>query len=512
MLIRAIRRTAARKGFNEMIEYVSTRNTSIRVSSSKAILDGQAEGGGLYVPSDLDRVKADYHDIISGDFRSMAKAVWNIFFDDYGEELIDELVERSYRNKFSSDDITPLVKARSSKSEAYVLELYHGPTSAFKDVALSALPNLMSAARSMNDFTDDIMILTATSGDTGSAAIQGFSDVPGTGIIVFYPHGGVSDTQRLQMVTPAAANVTACAIRGNFDDAQTGVKRLFREIPKPVKGVSLSSANSINIGRLVPQIVYYFSAYAQLLDAGVIADGDKIDFVVPTGNFGDIMAGWYALRMGLPVRRLVCASNKNDVLTEFLNTGHYDRKREFFKTTSPSMDILVSSNLERLLYYVCGPEHTVEYMKQLEKTGEYTITADELAEIKAVFTGIFAGDDEGSAAIRDVFEADGYLMDTHTSIAWACMEKYRKSLDDAAVPAVVLSTASPYKFSAAVLSALGEELTGSDEGNMNKCHEITGADIPAGLAGIFKKPIIHNDVIEIADMKSYVIEKSNDKD
>ena len=496
---------------NKMIEYVSTRNPSIRVRSSKAILDGQAEGSGLYVPSDLSLVKTDYHNIIKGDFRSMAKAVWNIFFDDYGEDLIDKLVERSYKNKFASEDITPLVKTHSSSNEAYVLELYHGPTSAFKDVALSALPNLMSAARSMNDFTDDIMILTATSGDTGSAAIQGFSDVPGTGIIVFYPYGGVSDTQRLQMVTPASANVTACAIRGNFDDAQTGVKRLFREIPKPVKGVSLSSANSINIGRLVPQIVYYFSAYAQLIEAGVIADGDKIDFVVPTGNFGDIMAGWYALKMGLPVRRLVCASNKNDVLTEFLNTGHYDRKREFYKTTSPSMDILVSSNLERLLYYVCGPEHTVEYMKQLEQTGEYTITDDELAEIKSVFTGIYAGDDEGAAAIKNVFVSDKYLMDTHTSIAWACMEKYKESSDCPVVPAVVLSTASPYKFSAAVLEALGEDLTGSDEGNMNKCHEITGADIPAGLAGIFKKPIVHNDVIEISDMKSYVIEKSNNK-
>ena len=493
-----------------MIEYVSTRNPSIRVSSSKAILDGQAEGGGLYVPADLDLIKADYHDIIKGDFKSMAKAVWNIFFDDYGEELIDELVERSYKNKFSCDKITPVVKAQSSKSEAYVLELYHGPTSAFKDVALSALPNLMSAARSMNDFTDDIMILTATSGDTGSAAIQGFSDVPGTGIIVFYPYGGVSDTQKLQMVTPASPNVTACAIRGNFDDAQTGVKRLFREIPKPVKGVSLSSANSINIGRLVPQVVYYFSAYAQLLETGVIADGDKVDFVVPTGNFGDIMAGWFALKMGLPIGRLICASNKNDVLTEFLLTGHYDRKREFYKTTSPSMDILVSSNLERLLWYICGPEHTVEYMKQLEKEGEYQITDDELSEIQKVFTGVFSDDAEGAVAIRDVFESDKYLMDTHTSIAWACMEKYIAGSDAAA--SVVLSTASPYKFSAAVLEALGEELTGSDEGNMNKCHEITGAEIPSGLAGIFKKPIIHNDVIEISDMKAYVIEKSNARD
>ena len=492
-----------------MIGYVSTRDQSIKVSSSKAILDGQATGGGLYVPADLEAVKADWRSIIRGDFRSMAKAIWNIFFDDYGEEEIDRLVEASYRDKFSAPDITPLVKVSGKSGDAYVLELWHGPTSAFKDVALSALPNLMSAARGMNDFTDDIMILTATSGDTGSAAIQGFRDVPGTGIIVFYPHGGVSDTQRLQMVTPDSSNVTACAIRGNFDDAQTGVKKLFREIPKPVKGVSLSSANSINIGRLVPQIVYYFSAYAQLVDKGVIKEGDKIDFVVPTGNFGDIMAGWYALKMGLPVGRLVCASNKNDVLTEFLRTGHYDRKREFYKTTSPSMDILVSSNLERLLWYVCGPEHTLAYMKQLEQTGEYQITDDELSEIQKVFTGIFSDDDEGAAAIRSVFESDKYLMDTHTSIAWACMEKYRAD-NDASVT-VVLSTASPYKFSAAVLEALGEELTGSDEGNMQKVRDITGAEVPSGLAGIFSRPVIHKDVIPTSEMKSYVIEKCNNR-
>lgn len=499
-----------------MIEYVSTRDQSIRVSSSKAILDGQAAGGGLYVPADIEAVKADWRGIIKGDFRSMAKAVWKIFFDDYGDEEIDRLVEASYKDKFSAPDITPLVRVGSKAGDAYVLELWHGPTSAFKDVALSALPNLMSSARGMNGFTDDIMILTATSGDTGSAAIQGFRDVPGTGIIVFYPHGGVSDTQKLQMVTPDSPNVTACAIRGNFDDAQTGVKKLFREIPEPVKGVSLSSANSINIGRLVPQIVYYFSAYAQLIEQGVIKEGDKVDYVVPTGNFGDIMAGWYAMKMGLPVGRLVCASNKNDVLTEFLNTGRYDRKREFYKTTSPSMDILVSSNLERLLWYICGPDHTLEYMKQLEQTGEYQITDEELFEIQKVFTGVFSDDDEGAAAIRDVFESDRYLMDTHTSIAWACMEKYRTgdaakdsapSESDAAAT-VVLSTASPYKFSAAVLEALGEELTGSDEGNMQKVRDITGAEVPSGLAGIFKKPIVHGDVIEIADMKSYVIEKS----
>lgn len=496
-----------------MIEYVSTRDSSVKVSSGKAILDGQAKDGGLYVPSSLDALKLDYREVISGDFRHMAKRIWNRFFDDYGSEKIDELVERSYAGKFSAPEITPLVKASGAASEAYVLELYHGPTSAFKDVALSALPNLLTAAREMNGFSDDIMILTATSGDTGSAAIAGFSDVPGTGIVVFYPHGGVSDTQRLQMVTAAGSNVTACAIRGNFDDAQTGVKKLFREIPHPVSGVSLSSANSINIGRLVPQIVYYFSAYAQLIEQGAITCGDAVDFVVPTGNFGDIMAGYFALKMGLPVRRLVCASNKNDVLTEFLQTGHYDRRREFYKTTSPSMDILVSSNLERLLFYVCGAEKTLSYMKRLEETGEYTLSPEELAEIQSIFTGVFADDDEGAAAIRDVFRNGSYLMDTHTSIAWSCMEKFKASAEYSASgekpAAVVLSTASPYKFSAAVLSALGEELTGSDEGNMKKCREITGAPIPAGLAGIFERPVIHEDVIDIADMKSYVIEKSS---
>lgn len=493
-----------------MIDYVSTRDKSVRIRSSKAILDGQAAGGGLYVPADIEAVRSDWRSIIKGDFRSMAKAIWNIFFDDYGEEEIERLVEASYRDKFSAPEITPLVRVGSGNDEAYVLELWHGPTSAFKDVALSALPNLMSAARSMNGFTDDIMILTATSGDTGSAAIQGFSDVPGTGIIVFYPHGGVSDTQRLQMVTPASPNVTACAIRGNFDDAQTGVKKLFREIPHPVSGVALSSANSINIGRLVPQIVYYFSAYAQLIEKGVIKEGDKVDFVVPTGNFGDIMAGWYALKMGLPVGRLVCASNRNDVLTDFLKTGHYDRKRDFYKTTSPSMDILVSSNLERLLWYICGPEHTLAYMKQLEESGEYQISDEELSEIQKVFTGIYSDDAEGAAAIRGVFESDHYLMDTHTSIAWACMEKYRSgeaAEGSDATATVVLSTASPYKFSAAVLEALGEELTGSDEDNMEKVREITGAAVPSGLAGIFSKPVKHKDVIEISEMKSYVIDK-----
>lgn len=485
-----------------MIKYISTRNSKNKILSSTAILNGQAPDGGLYIPESIDELKlADYHEVTNNDFRGMAKVVWNKFFPDYGELTINELVEKSYKDKFSAEDITPVAKVGDN---GYVLELYHGPTSAFKDVALSALPNLLTKARELNDFKDEILILTATSGDTGSAALHGFSDVPGTKIIVFYPDGGVSETQKLQMVTASGSNTCACAIRGNFDDAQTGVKKLFREIPHPIEGVSLSSANSINIGRLVPQVVYYFSAYKQLVDMGAINDGDKINFTVPTGNFGDIMAGYFALKMGLPINKLICASNKNDVLTEFLETGHYDRKRTFFKTTSPSMDILVSSNLERLLYYICGEEHTVQYMKELAENGEYQITDEELAAIKNVFVGIAASDEDGAAAIGKVFKKENYLMDTHTSIAWSCYEKYLESSNDA-LPNVVLSTASPYKFCRSVLEALDVSTEVSDETNMTKCHEITGAKIPAGLAGIFSREVKHRDVIDICDMKDYVI-------
>lgn len=486
-----------------MINYISTRNGKEKILSSTAILNGQAPDGGLYIPDDLAAIKlADYHEVTKHDFRGMAKVVWHKFFPDYGEEIIAELVEKSYLNKFSSEAITPVAHPTDN---GYVLELYHGPTSAFKDVALSALPNLLTKARELNDYKDEILILTATSGDTGSAALHGFGDVPGTKIIVFYPDGGVSETQKLQMVTAAGSNTRACAIRGNFDDAQTAVKKLFREIPRPVEGVSLSSANSINIGRLVPQVVYYFSAYKQMVDMGAIKDGEKINFTVPTGNYGDIMAGYFALKMGLPIKRLICASNKNDVLTEFLETGHYNRKRTFYKTTSPSMDILVSSNLERLLYYICGEEHTVKYMNELAEKGEYQITPEELAAIKEVFTGIAASDEEGAAAIGEVFNNHHYLMDTHTAIAWSCFEKYLADTGDA-TPNVVLSTASPYKFCRSVLTAIGEQPLASDEANMELCNQVTGAEIPGGLAGIFSREVRHKDVIDIDEMKQYVID------
>ena len=337
-----------------MIKYLSTRDNTHTITSSQAIINGLAEDGGLYILENLEDLKLDYHEVIQQDYPGMAETVFGKFFSDFDEETIEKVVSRSYTGKFSTEEITPLAKVE----DAFVLELYHGPTCAFKDVALSALPNLMVESMRMNDFQDEILILTATSGDTGSAALHGFSDVPGTKIIVFYPEGGVSETQRLQMVTQDGKNTCAVAVRGNFDDAQSGVKKLFREIPKPCDGVSLSSANSINIGRLVPQVVYYFSAYRQLLNMGEIQDGDKVNFVVPTGNFGDIMPGYFAREKGLPVGRLLCASNSNDVLREFLETGHYNRKRDFHKTTSPSMDILVYSKLERLIRFVCSVERT----------------------------------------------------------------------------------------------------------------------------------------------------------
>lgn len=485
-----------------MLNYISTRNAAIKASPSRAILDGLAPDGGLYVPEDLKALELDYRKVIAQDYRGMAKTIFARFFPDFGEETIARIVTRSCENKFADEAITPLVKVGKS----HVLELFHGPTCAFKDVALSALPNLMTEAAERNAFHDEILILTATSGDTGSAALHGFSDVPGTRIITFFPEGGISETQRLQMVTQRGSNTCAVAVKGNFDDAQSGVKRLFREIPKPQPGISLSSANSINIGRLVPQVVYYFAAYKALLEAGEIAAGDLVDFAVPTGNFGDIMAGYFAGRMGLPVGRLLCASNRNDVLTEFLETGHYDRARSFYKTTSPSMDILVSSNLERLLYFVAGAEKTAEYMRRLAEDGEYTISAEELAEIRRRFVGISCDDEEGSRAIGTLFREEGYLMDTHTAIAWAAQAKAEAS----GRKSVVLSTASPYKFTRAVLSALGEAPLESDRDNMMRLSLLTGTAVPAPLRDIFAREIVHRDGIEVSEMKAYVTAKAGE--
>ena len=385
----------------------------------------------------------------------------------------------------------------------FVLELWHGPTSAFKDVALSVLPHLIGAAAKAEGMKGDVVILTATSGDTGKAAMEGFHDVPGTRITVFYPHGGVSAVQQAQMATQEGNNVRVCAVRGNFDDAQTGVKNIFAACKdRDLHGAMLSSANSINIGRLAPQVVYYFRAYGDLVKAGRIRMGDVVDYTVPTGNFGDILAGYFAKEMGLPVGRLICASNANDVLTEFLTTGRYDKRRPFYKTTSPSMDILVSSNLERLLYLVSGDAgYVAQLMAQLNEQGWYQVSGDILARLQAVF-GCGCCNDAGAAeVIGRLWREQKYLCDPHTAVAWSVAESHTRG----EAPMVVLSTASPYKFPAAVLGALGEK-TGSDEfAMMEQLHALTGTDIPANLRGLEGRPVRHRDVIDTGDMLNYVL-------
>ena len=486
-----------------MKNYVSTRNPEVKATPAQAVLKGLAPDGGLFVPDDLDSIKVNMQAMMNMSYREMARVVFGLFFPDLGDKTLASILEKSYENKFDVPELAPLVPV----SDSYVLELFHGPTCAFKDVALSALPNLMTASARHENFQKRILILVATSGDTGSAALTGFSNVEGTDALVFYPETGISHSQRLQMVTQPASNVRACAVKGNFDDAQRGVKEIFQEVEEPAEGVSLSSANSINIGRLVPQIVYYFNAYKSLLDRKAIKLGQEVSYIVPTGNFGDIFAGWLARAMGLPVGRLICASNENDVLTEFLNTGRYNKKRDFMRTTSPSMDILVSSNLERLLYFVCGPEKTARYMEELRTKGEYQLEEDDLLEIQGVFGCASVNSNESAEVINRVFRENNYLMDPHTAVAWGAMEKLVASgelkKDEAKV---VLSTASPYKFSRSMLEALGQTGGESDHENMKKLQDYTGVKAPEALSSLFEKEVIHKDVIEAGQMKEYVIE------
>ena len=420
---------------------------------------------------------------------------------------MEDIVRRSYNGKFPTADLTPLVPV----GDKYVLELYHGPTSAFKDVALSVLPRLIGAAAKAEGMAGDVVILTATSGDTGKAALEGFHDVKGTRIIVFYPYGGVSAVQQAQMATQTGDNVKVCAVRGNFDDAQTGVKQVFAACKgRDLHGAMLSSANSINIGRLAPQVVYYFRAYGDLVKAGRIALGDKVNFVVPTGNFGDILAGYLAKRLGLPVGKLICASNANNVLTEFIATGRYDRRRPFYKTTSPSMDILVSSNLERLLYLLsegdCG--YVAGLMEQLNREGHYQVSSRLLERLQAEFDCACCDDAGAAEVIRRLWQEQHYLCDPHTAVAWSAAEQVR--LEDGA-PVVVLSTASPYKFPAAVLSALGEEPGDDEFAMMDKLSALTGTPIPKNLATLREKQVRHKDVIDKDAMLDYVLGKIQSK-
>ena len=475
--------------------YQSTRGGAPAVSSARAIVDGLAPDGGLYVMAPGEIPQVDWRSFLALDYSSLAAKILSALLPDFDEAEAKELVTAAYTGKFSNPRIAPLHAAGGD----LFLELFHGPTSAFKDVALCLLPHLMKRSAEKLGDTDDILILTATSGDTGKAALEGFRDVPGIRILVFYPRDGVSAVQKAQMVTQAGGNVKVCAVEGNFDDAQSGVKSIFSAMPK-----GLSSANSINIGRLVPQVVYYFSAYIDAVRLGKIRAGQKLNFSVPTGNFGDILAGYLALRMGLPVGRLICASNANNVLTDFIRTGVYDRRRPFHKTISPSMDILISSNLERLLYLMSGDSALVaSLMAQLKSEGHYQVPAELLEEIRATFCA-FCCDDEGTkAAIHSVWSKSAYLCDTHTAVGWSAAQAFGRDNG----PTVVLSTASPYKFPAAVLSAIGADCGGDEFMMMDALEETTGVPMPANLRGLKERPVLHRDVVAPADMLEYVKEK-----
>ena len=488
------------------MNYQSTRNTHETACSTRAVLQGLAPDGGLYIRRDLSALGFDWQEALKKDVYGMAEQILGALLPDFAD--MHGLVERAYAGKFTAPDLTPLVQV----GDNYVLELFHGPTSAFKDVALSMLPQLITAAKAQEGQKEQTVILTATSGDTGKAALEGFHDVEGTRILVFYPNNGVSAVQKAQMVTQAGKNVCVCAVNGNFDDAQTGVKQVFAACADGAllagKNAVLSSANSINIGRLAPQVVYYFKAYADLLNAGRIVCGDKVDYVVPTGNFGDILAGYFAKLLGLPVGRLICASNANDVLTEFIRTGHYDRRRTFYRTVSPSMDILVSSNLERLLFLLAdgNAETVAEYMAQLRDRGEYRITAEMLEKLQKEF---WAGctDDEGTkSAIGRVWQEHRYLCDTHTAVAWEVAEQYRREVGTDR-PVVVLSTASPYKFPVAVLEALGQMPDRDEFAAMEQLSTLTGVPVPKNLAGLREKPVRHTDVIDKEDILAYVLSR-----
>ena len=475
------------------MDYISTRGQSPAVDSAQAVLSGLAPDGGLYMPGAIPAF--DWQHCLALSAQQMSAAILSALLPDIPN--MDALVKRAYTGKFETEDLTPTVPV----GDFQVLELFRGPTSAFKDVALSMLPPLLTAAKQKKGIAQEIRILTATSGDTGKAALVGFQDVPGVSICVFYPFGGVSQVQRAQMVTQEGENVHVCAVEGNFDDAQTGVKNIFAACQGKALPFLLSSANSINIGRLAPQIMYYFKSYADLLSRKVISLGDKVDFSVPTGNFGDILAGYLAKKLGLPVGRLICASNANNVLTDFLTTGVYDRRRPLLKTTSPSMDILVSSNLERLLYLLSGDTALVAgLMKDLNEQGFYRVPDALLTAIQAEFAAGYCNDAQAEAVIGRVYREQGYLMDPHTACGWAAAETHRGD-----APTVVLSTASPYKFSTAVLTAIGADISGSEYDRMERMQTLTGIPIPPALAALRTKPERHTGVIAKEKMLEYVL-------
>ena len=484
--------------------YHSTRGEE-RCSPKEAILKGIASDGGLFVWDDLDQVQLDLHTFLQLDYPGMVQTLFRRLLWDYSEEELAACAQAAYGDTFDDERITPLVFAGKQP----VLELFHGPTSAFKDVALCMLPQLMSRALAGKD--EKVMIVTATSGDTGKAALSGFQDAENIGITVFYPQGKVSAIQRLQMVTQPGRNVSVCAIEGNFDDAQSSVKALFQSEGarrlKEEEHIVLSSANSINIGRLIPQIVYYFAAYQQLLQQEKIQWGEEISFCVPTGNFGNVLAGYYAKLLGLPIRHLIVAANENKVLDDFLRTGIYDRNRSFHTTISPSMDILISSNLERMLYYMCGKdsEKIRGWMDELAQTGRYQVDEETLQKIRDVFLSGHCDNAQTSLQIERVYRSCGYVMDPHTAVGSYVLEQLALT-----EPCVLLSTASPYKFTRDVLKALQVEAAADDFVCMEQLSELTKTSIPQGLYALKSMKERFSDVIEVTDMETYVCAKAKE--
>ena len=491
----------------EEVLYNSTRSNGTPVKASEAILKGLSDDGGLFVPDRIPALDKSLKELSGLTYKEVAYEVMKLFLTDFTEEELKQCINNAYDSKFDTEVIAPLVEAEG----AYYLELFHGATIAFKDMALSILPHLLITSAKKNQVKNEIVILTATSGDTGKAALAGFAGVKGTKIIVFYPKHGVSPIQEKQMVTQKGDNTCVIGITGNFDDAQTGVKKLFgdKELAAEMDkaGYQFSSANSINIGRLVPQIVYYVYAYAQLLKEGRIADKEAINVVVPTGNFGNILAAFYAKNMGLPIKKLICASNDNKVLYDFFETGVYDRNREFVLTTSPSMDILISSNLERLIYRIAGNdvEKNAALMAALSGQGKYEITA-EMKEKLADFYGNYATEKETAATIKELYEETGYVIDTHTAVAAAVYNKYKAQTKDEA-KTVIASTASPFKFTRSVMEAIDEKYAAMDDfALVDELSRLANVKVPNAIEEIRTAPVLHDRVCDKEEMKAVVKE------
>ena len=488
------------------VMYSSTRNKNVKFTASEAILKGLADDGGLFVPDSIPSLDVSLDELAKMSYQETAYEVMKLLLSDFTEEELKNCINQAYDSKFDTEEIAPLVSADG----AYYLELFHGSTIAFKDMALSILPHLLITAARKNHVKNDIVILTATSGDTGKAALAGFADVKGTKIIVFYPKNGVSPIQEKQMVTQKGDNTFVVGIHGNFDQAQTGVKQMFNDkdfaAQLDAAGFQFSSANSINIGRLVPQIVYYVYAYAKLYANGVIAKDEKINVVVPTGNFGNILAAFYAKNMGLPIAKLICASNENKVLFDFFSTGCYDRNREFILTSSPSMDILISSNLERLIYRIAGndADKNAALMKSLSENGKYEITPEMKKELEG-FYGNYASEQETAETIKDLYEKTGYIIDTHTAVAAGVYHKYLTETKDTDTKTVIASTASPFKFTRSVMNAIDPKYDAMGDFELvDELSKIGNVAVPKAIEDIRSAAVLHDTVCEVEEMPQVV--------